>query len=207
MLDIKTDAQGNFIWAHVMGNNQNNGNYNDMLLSSVYLNNNTYITAGYAYADYAVLIKNNGAEFENCKYQSVIFSDNQVTVSFISNSITKSPLNYISDTILITQATSNLIKNVICDSYQSGTDENKYDEFTIYPNPFTNNTLIEINRNYKNASLIIYNSFGQIVKEVRNINSNTFLLNRENLNNGLYFIKLTQENKTLAIKKCIISDY
>ncbi|MBI3502927.1 MAG: hypothetical protein HY063_14140 [Bacteroidetes bacterium] len=37
-------------------------------------------------------------------------------------------------------------------------------------------------------------------------NSFSFVISRDNLASGLYFVRLTEENKTIAIDKLVITD-
>lgn len=74
--------------------------------------------------------------------------------------------------------------------------------FNIYPNPATNT--LNINLDYSdNQSLtkaIIYNSIGQVIKEVKLTNKlNT--INIENLENGLYHIQLQSDKQIITTKK------
>jgi hypothetical protein len=77
---------------------------------------------------------------------------------------------------------------------------------TIYPNPFSAQTVLKSNDYLSNATLTVYNSFGQTVREIKNISGNTITLNRDKLPAGLYFIRLEQDNKQIEIKKIIIND-
>jgi hypothetical protein len=79
--------------------------------------------------------------------------------------------------------------------------------FSIFPNPFNSSTTIQINGNLKNATLTICNSYGQTVKQINNIPGQTVSLSSDNLSNGLYFIRLTEENKIIAVDKLIITDW
>lgn len=88
-----------------------------------------------------------------------------------------------------------------------GIDENSnMDFFSILPNPLISSTTIHTIRNLQNATLTILNSYGQTLKQVKNISGNSVFLSRDNLASGLYFIRLTEENKTIAVKKLIIAD-
>ena len=95
---------------------------------------------------------------------------------------------------------------------QSGQNNLDITEFTnknlflIFPNPFANSTTIQSNSNLKNATLNIYNSYGQIVKQVNNLSGYTISLSRDSILSGLYFIILTEENKVIAIEKILITD-
>lgn len=78
--------------------------------------------------------------------------------------------------------------------------------FSVFPNPFISSTTIQTIENLNNATLTIYNSYGKMVKQVTNISGQTATLTRENLSSGLYFIRLTEENKIIAAEKLIIID-
>ncbi len=78
--------------------------------------------------------------------------------------------------------------------------------FTISPNPFFNSTTIITSMFLKDATLYIYNTNGQLVKEIEKISGQQFTLNRENLNAGLYFLYITQDNKTVTKNKLLLTD-
>ena len=82
----------------------------------------------------------------------------------------------------------------------------KETNFTVFPNPFTSETTLKINDNVKNLSLTIYNAFGQEVKQEKNISAPTLILKRENLPSGVYFLRLTQDNKVIATKQLVITN-
>ncbi len=77
---------------------------------------------------------------------------------------------------------------------------------SIFPNPFTSSTTIQTTENLKNASLAIYNSLGQAVKQLDNISGQTVSISRDNLPSGLYFIKLTEDDKIIALEKLVITN-
>ena len=76
----------------------------------------------------------------------------------------------------------------------------------LYPNPFTSSTTLQTDNLFKNASLTVYNSFGRTIKQVDNLSGQTVTLFRDNLPSGLYFIRLTQDNKIIAADKLVITD-
>lgn len=77
---------------------------------------------------------------------------------------------------------------------------------SIYPTPFSVQTTLQTDKFFKNATLTVYNSFGQTVKQIKNINGQTVILLRDNLASGLYFVRLTEDNKTIATDKLVIAD-
>jgi hypothetical protein len=72
---------------------------------------------------------------------------------------------------------------------------------SIYPNPFNYFTTIKTNADFKYATFTIYNFLGQ---QIRCFSGHEFVLNREDLPNGIYFIRLSHDNKIIATDKLII---
>jgi Secretion system C-terminal sorting domain len=76
----------------------------------------------------------------------------------------------------------------------------------IYPNPFKTEITLKSEFNLENVSLELFNSIGQKVKEIENINTNEIILKRENLINGIYLLVLKQNKKIIETKKVIIEN-
>jgi hypothetical protein len=77
---------------------------------------------------------------------------------------------------------------------------------SIGPNPFSKSTTIKITGNPKNASLTLYNAYGQLFKEIKNITEKEVSLSRDHLPSGIYFIQVTDENKSSEFLKLIVTD-
>jgi PKD repeat protein len=77
---------------------------------------------------------------------------------------------------------------------------------SIFPNPISSQATIRATSYLINTTLTVYNSFGQEVKQIKNISGETISFSRENLPCGLFFLRLTQDNKTIASDKIVISD-
>lgn len=76
----------------------------------------------------------------------------------------------------------------------------------VFPNPFSTETTLKLEINLENASLEMFNSIGQKVKEIRNINTNEIILKRENLVNGIYLLILKQNGKIFKTKKILLEN-
>lgn len=76
----------------------------------------------------------------------------------------------------------------------------------IFPNPFSSSTTLKTDIILKNATLTVYNFYGQIVKQIDNFSGQTIIFQRDNLPSGLYFIRLTQDNKTFSTDKLTITE-
>ena len=99
--------------------------------------------------------------------------------------------------------------NVCIQSGQSILGLNEYsinNRFSIFPNPLISSTTLETSYDLKNASLTLYNTYGQALKQVNNISGQTISLSRDNLSSGLYLIRLTEENKIIAEEQLLIID-
>lgn len=66
--------------------------------------------------------------------------------------------------------------------------------------------MLKTNINLKNAALSVYNSFGEQVKIINNISGQTITLQRDDLPVGIYFIRITEDNKVIATEKLLITD-
>lgn len=87
-----------------------------------------------------------------------------------------------------------------------GGNENLNKNILVFPNPFISSTSIQTMSNLKNATLTIYNSYGKALKQMKNISGKTISLSRDNLPCGFHFIRITEENKIIAVEKLIITD-
>jgi hypothetical protein len=60
---------------------------------------------------------------------------------------------------------------------------------SVYPNPFNSSTTIKTSIDLKNATLIMYNIFGQTTKEFTNISGQEITIHKDNLPCGIYFLQ------------------
>lgn len=89
--------------------------------------------------------------------------------------------------------------------YRSGTAsvfENQLQTtISVYPNPFSTLTTLQLDKHFKNATLTVDDCFGLTDAQIKNICGQTIFFNRDNLPNRLYFVHLTQDNHRITIKK------
>ncbi len=78
--------------------------------------------------------------------------------------------------------------------------------FSITPNPFISSAIIKTSLSLKNATLRIYNTQGQMVRQVRSISGQIATISRDNLPSGLYFVQLSEDDKILGEEKLIVAD-
>ncbi len=73
-------------------------------------------------------------------------------------------------------------------------DENSFGELSISPNPFHTEALIKWeSKNTNPARIIVYNLQGKIMKEEYSETTDEFILRRENLAEGIYFIRVVTD--------------
>ncbi|MCF6133433.1 T9SS type A sorting domain-containing protein [Flavobacterium wongokense] len=91
-------------------------------------------------------------------------------------------------------------------SLATTTFENQTVTISVAPNPFSSQTTFQSDVSFENASLSVYNSIGQLVKAINNINGQQITFSRDNLPNGLYFAHLMQDNKSIGSQKLVITE-
>ena len=131
---------------------------------------------------------------------SIIINPDSLLIrfTFISDSIVKNKEGWMIDDLVTSSAGWELCSS----TKESSRDEN----ITVYPNPFSIETLIQTENDFKKATLTVYNSMGQRVKQLKNISGQTVLLSRDDLPSGLYFLQMVQGNKILKTEKIVITD-
>lgn len=121
-----------------------------------------------------------------------------VTVTdYMGNELTKDASQIVLDSIPI------FVELGVSSINESAISQNNV---SIYPNPFSSLTTLHTDNLFKNATLTVYNSFGQQVKQLKNIFGQTITLHRDNLPSGLYLLRLTQDSKVIATEKLLITD-
>lgn len=76
----------------------------------------------------------------------------------------------------------------------------------IYPNPMNESLVInlEIENNIQIEEIIIYDASGKLVRSTKNINSNSYTVQREKLGIGFYFLEIQTSDKNKEILKFVI---
>ena len=84
--------------------------------------------------------------------------------------------------------------------------KNQLVNFEVFPNPFFEETTIEISElNLLESPIIkVYNIQGQLVEKIVEINEEKFIFSRKNLNAGVYVFELSDWKTTFALRKKII---
>lgn len=200
---MKVNSSGDTVWTRVSGSSGNN------TFSYVkQLNDGSYLAVGYSTAngngDIYLMKTDSSAYALPCSIESCGFQKYNNFVSKSSPSISGSAGG--------TQTNVNLTANnfsptvlYLCGTVSANSMIAETFSF-IYPNPFSTQTVLQINNSVHNATLTVNNCFGQTVAQIKNLRGQTITFNRDNLPSGLYFVRLTEENKTIAVDKLVIAD-
>ncbi|HTL80895.1 MAG TPA: SBBP repeat-containing protein [Bacteroidia bacterium] len=84
--------------------------------------------------------------------------------------------------------------------------DNGINRISISPNPLSSSSIIHFHFTPYDAELEIYDPYGQLLRTVKNISSGSFILQREDLPAGIYFLQLTSEHQLIGSAKLIITD-
>ncbi len=84
--------------------------------------------------------------------------------------------------------------------------ENLVESFFISPNPFTTSAQITLNQTYQTVALEVYDIQGKLLLQNRYAACKQIELKRGNLNEGLYFLKLTIDGNREETRKIIINE-
>lgn len=76
----------------------------------------------------------------------------------------------------------------------------------IYPNPVSHQATISFNnKDFGNTSVSVVNIAGQTVQHINTSNNRNVNWNVQELNNGIYFVRLENEGRPVAIQKVIVN--
>ncbi len=85
-------------------------------------------------------------------------------------------------------------------------NESTNSSISIFPNPFSEFTTIQIGKDIKlaNAEMHIYDMLGKEVKLISKINSNEIKIDSKGLSEGMYLYKFINDGETIASGKLFI---
>jgi hypothetical protein len=77
-------------------------------------------------------------------------------------------------------------------------------KFKIFPNPAEKSGTIELDRNYQQPEIEIFNIYGQLLMQLTEYNKQTVNFDKQDLKSGIYFLKIKSDNQLIGIQKLII---
>jgi hypothetical protein len=101
--------------------------------------------------------------------------------------------------------TSEFSHNAFVGTYTGILSSDMGDNITVYPNPFSDYTVIRFNyTSVPPLSIFLYNSTGQMIREYENTDKEEILLERNSLPDGLYFLNVEKCGEIIKTHKIII---
>lgn len=204
-LVVKINSAGEMIWAKGYGEYATDGFYSiDATSDNGFIMSGLTSSFGSGGAD--VYLLKTDSSFNSLCFESVPYiSDSLVTMnSTVPTTVVDSAIWYANyPTITIS---SGGITDTMC--FTLGVEEflDSDSKCTIYPNPFSINTTLITSTDLQNATLLVYDVYGNEQKNVTNIYTSSITLNRENLQNGVYFLILIQNGEIISKNKLIITN-
>ncbi len=109
--------------------------------------------------------------------------------------------------VLYGKPNGSLFSLFICHASVTGMIQHDMIEtYQLFPNPLTNETRMKFTKNLRNGTCIVYNSCGQPVKEIKNMQGQDMLLTRSDLPGGIYFVVISDDGRMFKTEKLIITD-
>jgi hypothetical protein len=165
----------------------------DQFLTNLYTLNDTLFNGEHGFSG-----KSNGWVLASFLWQGLVAKNIPDTMilrfNFISDSINNNKEGW-------------MIDNIRLYSIEQGGGVNELSDFHIIkisPNPFSSSTEILLDKNYKNIDLSVFDLQGKIIKEKIIKNCNKVNLDRAEIENGFYFLRIILDNKIMLTKKIII---
>lgn len=134
-------------------------------------------------------------------------TDNVVTISLGANEFLDLDSNVVCGNITLQPYTSKILINTNNTCSTTNVNENNFENgLSVFPNPFSMQTTLKVNKSLKGATLTVFNLYGQIIKEIINVSGQEVILNRDTIPSGIYLIQLTQDHKVIASEKLVVTD-
>ena len=124
----------------------------------------------------------------------------------LGNGITYTVSNYGTYYVIVTDGNGCLVESNIFEYI--GTSIGQLSSgvaLSIYPNPFKQETTVDFGKEVKQANLRVVDVFGKLIEEHSVIETDKYILKRENKASGIYFIEIEIEEKEKVIYKLSIN--
>jgi hypothetical protein len=78
--------------------------------------------------------------------------------------------------------------------------ENESIDFNYYPNPTKKDIYFSFENKYQSVKIELYNITSQLIREKTFYDSKKVIFNLDNISKGMYFAKITKDQKTHLLK-------
>lgn len=101
--------------------------------------------------------------------------------------------------------TSEFSHNAFVDTYTGISNDELKEYISVHPNPFSDFTILDFDfLPENNYSIALFNSVGQLMKSIDNIDAGNVIIRKENLKSGFYFLQLRRNNEVMGYSKVVI---
>ena len=199
---IKTDLNGDTLWTKAIGSNNPDMGYFSRQTKDgglIIVGQTINTTSGNSFI---YLVKTDSDGNNGC------YETNTKTIATTPLTIATNPATKVSFGGVVgnpsTQTGSGGIATILCMT-SANELKNELLQITIFPNPFSTETTLSINGQLKmnNGEFIMYDVFGREVKKMSIVNY-PFTIQRNGLPSGMYFYKVSGDEKVLGTGKVVI---
>lgn len=85
-------------------------------------------------------------------------------------------------------------------------DYSENSKIHLFPNPFSSETTLIIDKEYRDSKVVIVDILGNVIEEIELKNTNEIVINRGKLSNGTYLLKIVSPNTKTLFSKMVIID-
>ncbi|MCO5267488.1 MAG: C10 family peptidase [Brumimicrobium sp.] len=78
--------------------------------------------------------------------------------------------------------------------------------FTVFPNPFTSEAIVQFSKPVNDATLELYNQLGQKIYTREHITGSSVVLERNQLEDGVYYLWLYNSDYQMGVLKLVVKD-
>jgi hypothetical protein len=101
---------------------------------------------------------------------------------------------------------SDYTSNYGCISIANNQEMEISQNYELFPNPFSYQTELKLETPIENGNLVIYDLQGSKIMEMSNLSGSEIYIQRASIQNGIYFLKLTENQKLIVNAKLSITE-
>ena len=204
---LKIDSAGNIFWNKTYGDGtESEGGPYGLIRAEETQDSGFVISSSASYSGndiQIILVKTNASGFSGCNEGNPPTITTTLSIQETDTLLAESNLAVGVSNPTITVDTMGHVET-ICESI--GIDELRSQAaLKIFPNPFHESAKLNSPFMMHNAQLRIYNTMGSLVREEEISNINSYILQRDDLGDGLYFYELlTPDSQLIGVGKFVI---